>query len=131
MAISHFSSKTITITCVIFDLVCIWTLVENIVAKGGGFLQIFHSHESYLIRVFTCFFGWLFVLVFSLGYVYLCSLLPCIFNGWVPILDFYLQSFPSQIDDRMYVVSKTKGKITKITHQVTRGKENHQGDPTY
>ncbi len=32
-------------------------------------------------------------LVFSLGCVYLCSLLPCTFDGWVPILDFYLKGF--------------------------------------
>jgi hypothetical protein len=34
-------------------------------------------------------FGWLFC---SMGCVYLCSHLP---NGWVPILDFYLQGFSS------------------------------------
>jgi len=38
-------------------------------------------------------FCWLFAFVFSLGCVYLCSLLPCIFDGWVLILDFYLHNF--------------------------------------
>ncbi len=38
-------------------------------------------------------FCWLFAFVFSLGCVYLCSHLPCSFDGWVPILDFYLQGF--------------------------------------
>jgi len=33
------------------------------------------------------------LLLFSLGCVYLCSLLPCTFDGWVPILHFYLQGF--------------------------------------
>jgi hypothetical protein len=40
-------------------------------------------------------FCWLFACVFSLGCVYLCSHLPCTFDGWVPILDFYLQGFSS------------------------------------
>jgi hypothetical protein len=40
-------------------------------------------------------FCWLFVFVFSLGCVYLCAQLPCAFDGWVPILDFYLQGFSS------------------------------------
>jgi len=31
------------------------------------------------------------LLLFSLGCVYLCSNLPCTFDGWVLILDFYLQ----------------------------------------
>jgi hypothetical protein len=41
-------------------------------------------------------FCWLFAFVFSLGCVYLCSHSPCTFNGLVPILDFYLQGFPSE-----------------------------------
>jgi hypothetical protein len=35
-------------------------------------------------------FCWLFAFVFSLNCVNLCSHLPCTFDGWVPILDFYL-----------------------------------------
>jgi hypothetical protein len=35
----------------------------------------------------------LFAFVFSLGCVYLCFHLPCTFDGWVPILDFYLLGF--------------------------------------
>jgi hypothetical protein len=38
-------------------------------------------------------FCWLFAFVFSLGCVYLYSHLPCTFNGWVSILDFYLHGF--------------------------------------
>ncbi len=33
------------------------------------------------------------LLFFSLGCVYLCSHLPCTFDGWATILDFYLQVF--------------------------------------
>jgi hypothetical protein len=40
-------------------------------------------------------FCWLFAFVFSLGCVYLCSHLSCTFDGWVLILDFYLQGFSS------------------------------------
>jgi hypothetical protein len=49
----------------------------------------FCSHVYFLHRVFIlflltiCFF-------FSLGCVYVCSYLPHIFVGWVPILEFYL-----------------------------------------
>jgi hypothetical protein len=35
----------------------------------------------------------LFAFVFPLGCVYSCSLLPCTFDGWVPILDFYTGLF--------------------------------------
>ncbi len=35
-------------------------------------------------------FCWLYAFVLSLGCVYLCSHLPCTFDGWVPILDFCL-----------------------------------------
>ncbi len=41
------------------------------------------------------YFCWLFAFVFSLGCVYLCSHLPCTFDGCIPILDFYLQGFSS------------------------------------
>jgi len=54
----------------------------------------FHSHESSLHRVFT----WFLLIVcffFSFGCVYLCSHLLYTFDGWVPILDFYLQGFLS------------------------------------
>ncbi len=34
-------------------------------------------------------FCWLFTFVSSLGCVNLCSHLPCTFDGWVPILDFF------------------------------------------
>jgi hypothetical protein len=37
----------------------------------------------------------LFAFVFSLACVYLCSHLPCTFDGWFSILDFYLQGFSS------------------------------------
>jgi hypothetical protein len=44
--------------------------------------------------------------VFSLGCVYLCSHLPCTFDGWVPILDFYLQSFSFRIgsDHKLFMI---------------------------
>ncbi len=38
-------------------------------------------------------FCWLFAFVFPLGCVYLCSHLPCTFDGWVSIHDFYLHGF--------------------------------------
>jgi hypothetical protein len=44
---------------------------------------------------FLTYFCSLFVFVFSLGYVYLCFHLPSIFYAWVPILDFYINGFPS------------------------------------
>jgi hypothetical protein len=37
----------------------------------------------------------LFAFVFSLACVYLSSHLPCTFDGWVAILDFYLRGFSS------------------------------------
>jgi hypothetical protein len=40
-------------------------------------------------------FGWLFAFVFSLVCVRSCSLLPCIFYGWVPIPYFYFKGFSS------------------------------------
>jgi hypothetical protein len=40
-------------------------------------------------------FCWLFAFVFSLGCVYVCFHLPCTFDGWVPILDFYVHDFSS------------------------------------
>jgi len=40
---------------------------------------------------------WLFAFVFSLGSVYLCSHLPCTFDGWVAILNFYILGFSSII----------------------------------
>jgi len=52
----------------------------------------FCGHESFLHRVFTwflliaCFY-------FSVSCVYLCFHLPCTFDGWVPILDFYFRGF--------------------------------------
>jgi len=52
----------------------------------------FCSHESSLHRVFT----WLLLIVcfwFFLGLCLLVFFLPCTFDGWAPILDFYLQSF--------------------------------------
>jgi hypothetical protein len=39
------------------------------------------------------FFCWLFAFVFSFGCVYSGSRLPCTFDGWVHILDFYIQVF--------------------------------------
>jgi hypothetical protein len=39
----------------------------------------------------------LFAFVFSLGCVYLCPHLLGTFDGWVPILDFYLHGFSPQI----------------------------------
>jgi len=58
----------------------------------------FRNYESFLHRVFILFyFCWLFTFVFSLGCVYLCSLLPCTFDEWVPILDFYLHGFFSHL----------------------------------
>jgi hypothetical protein len=57
---------------------------------------------------------WLIAFVFSLGCVSLCSHLPCTFNGWVPILDFYLQGFSSekvlQYKPRQIQKEKEKGK---------------------
>ncbi len=29
-----------------------------------------------------------------MGCVYFCSRFPCIFYGWVPVLDFYIHGFP-------------------------------------
>jgi hypothetical protein len=49
--------------------------------------------SSSMHKVFDWFFCWLFAFVFSLGYVYLCSYLPCTFAGWVPILEFYFKGF--------------------------------------
>ncbi len=53
----------------------------------GSYLIYPGNTGLYLIFV-DCFF-----LVFSSGCVYMCSLLPCTFVGWVLILDFYLQGF--------------------------------------
>jgi hypothetical protein len=39
---------------------------------------------------FLLYFFILFAFVFSLGCVYLCFHLPCSFDAWVPIVDFYL-----------------------------------------
>ncbi len=36
----------------------------------------------------------MFAFVFSLGCVYLCSHLPCTFDGWVPVLDFFNMVLP-------------------------------------
>jgi hypothetical protein len=47
-----------------------------------------------LHKVFTWFLL-IVCFVFSLGCVYLCFHLPCTFDKWVPILDFYLQGFSS------------------------------------
>ncbi len=60
----------------------------------------FHKHGSNklvtmgLICIeFLCDFCWLLAFVFSLGCVYMCFHLPCTFDGWVPILEFYIQGF--------------------------------------
>ncbi len=58
--------------------------------------------------VFTFFFpffflGWLFAFVFPLGCVYLCSLLPCTFDGWVTIPDFYIQGFSSSFGSLLWL----------------------------
>jgi hypothetical protein len=55
----------------------------------------FGNHESPLHTIFTLFLLIICFCFFSLGCVYLCSHLPCTFDGWVPILDFYLQGFSS------------------------------------
>jgi hypothetical protein len=51
----------------------------------------FHSRESSLLRVFTCFL--LIVTFFSLGCVYMCSFLPCTFDGSFPSLIFIYKIF--------------------------------------
>ncbi len=44
---------------------------------------------------FLLYFCLLFAFVFLLGCVFLCSLSPCTFEGWVPVLDFYIHGFSS------------------------------------
>jgi hypothetical protein len=52
------------------------------------------------------FFCLLLAFVFSLGCVYLCSHLSCTFDGWVHILDFYLQCFSFRIgsDHKLFMI---------------------------
>jgi hypothetical protein len=52
-------------------------------------LLSFYSLGSYLHKVFYSLF-FVDYFFFSLGCVYSCSLLPCIFDGWVLFLDFYI-----------------------------------------
>jgi hypothetical protein len=54
----------------------------------------FHNHRSLLAYGFFLIFCQLFF-VFTLGCVYSCSHLPCTFDGWVPVLDFFIHGFSS------------------------------------
>jgi hypothetical protein len=101
-----------------------WSGLGDIFRLHGGFFSVcsvglyvnlllsFHTHESSLHRVFTfCivslpYFCWLFAFVLSLGCVYLCSHLPCAFDGWLPILDYYLQGFTSLRPIFIHLVSR-------------------------
>jgi hypothetical protein len=44
---------------------------------------------------------------FSLGCVYLFSNLPCTFDGWVFVVDFFMQGFSSKLE-RVKKMSTTK-----------------------
>ncbi len=44
---------------------------------------------------FLVYFCSLFAFGFPLVCVFLCSLSPCTFDGWVPVLDFHIQGFSS------------------------------------
>jgi hypothetical protein len=48
-----------------------------------------------LHRVLTLFLLILFYFILFVGCVYLCYHLPCTFDGWVHVLDFYIQGFPT------------------------------------
>jgi hypothetical protein len=53
---------------------------------------------------FLPYFCKLFAFVFFLGSLYLCSHLPCTFDGWVPFLDFfYIHGFPSSLVCKPFV----------------------------
>ncbi len=68
----------------------------------------FRSHESSLHRVFTWF---LLIVCFYLflGCIYLCFFCPCIFYGWIPILDFYLHLFIYLYFFGHYLPTKNQG----------------------
>jgi len=89
---NHESSLHKVFTCITSQFV---TNGNSFVFKSSLFCYYwlsFCSHESSLHRVFfKPDFCWLFGFVFSLGCVYLCSHLPCTFDGWVPFLDFHFQ----------------------------------------
>ncbi len=66
--------------------------------NSNGYKEINIRESSIVFTLFFLFFlGWLFAFVFSLGCVYLCSLLHCTFDRWVPIPAFYIQGFSSSI----------------------------------
>ncbi len=67
-------------------------------------------------------FCWLFVFVFSSGCVYFCFHLPCTFDGWVPILEFYLQGSP---------LAPTYRPLTRGVFNEDRNGETHEGPITW
>ncbi len=75
--------------------------LARFVADGNSFILgllcyswlSFCSDESSLHWVFIWFVLLLFAFVSSLDCFYLCFHLPCTFDGWVLILDFYLHGF--------------------------------------
>jgi hypothetical protein len=61
----------------------------------------FCSLGSYLHKVSFHYFSLIvYFCLFSLGCVYLCFHLPCTFDGWVLILDFYTHGFPFQVNQQ-------------------------------
>jgi hypothetical protein len=58
------------------------------------FFIIVDRHFVVMDRICIGFLFSLFAFVFPLGCVFLCSLSHCTFDGWVSVLDFYIQDFP-------------------------------------
>ncbi len=64
-------------------------------------ISLFVTNDSSFILGLLCYFGLSPVCTGSLSkfcfcfFFGLCSCLPCTFDGWVPILDFYFQGFSS------------------------------------
>ncbi len=92
---------------VALDPICIWffspyfSLIFYFHFFILGFLCYHYCHFVALDPICIWFFSPYFSLTVcfnffsSLGCVYLCSHLPYTFDGWVPILDFYIQGFSS------------------------------------
>jgi hypothetical protein len=64
------------------------TIVVSLIVLSSNIHNYFFEEYFFGLVDYLLFF-------FFLGCVYLCSHLPCTFDGWVPILDFYLQDFSS------------------------------------
>jgi len=72
----------------------------------------FRNHGSYLHTIFTLFLLIVCFCIFFLDCDYMCSHLPCTFDGWVPVLDFYMQGFPFFVKGKSYLELTRKASHT-------------------